>query len=142
MTTSVLVLRETGVPPYSVRNARQTLAPIAASQQVRRTVNGDAIDLSASQFRKYRSTVTCTDQQPPAFGGLYPGQQIEVDCISELAYETSTGGADRTVVPGSSREEGEFTFYRPRLTMLVMSFEMSTDEYPADVSWTLELEEV
>lgn len=140
--TTVLVLDGMGVPPYSARGIKQTLAPISAAQQVRRTVNGELLDFSSSQFRKYQSTITCTDQQAPALNGIWPGQVLTVDCIFELAYETMTGGADRTVVPGSSREEDDFTFYRPRLTMRVILFETNKDEYGADCGWTLELEEV
>lgn len=140
--SDVLTLSGIGVPPYSARGASQTLEPIQAAQQLRRTVNGDLIDLSRPEFRKYRSTISCADQQPPAIDGVWPGRVVTVDCITELSYRTSGGAPARSVVPGSSRTEGDYTLYRPRLTMRVVSFSQDTDEYGATVSWSLELEEL
>lgn len=141
--TTVLTITALGLPPYSTRGASQTLQPIDAARSMRRTVNGTLVDLSVSELRKFRSTISCTDQQPPAFNGIWPGQTVTVDCISELAYEDATGeSADRTAVSGSTRTEGSFVFYRPQLTMKVMSFRTDTDEYGAECGWTIELEEV
>lgn len=141
--TTVLVITAMGLPPYSTRGASQTLQPIAASRAARRSVNGDLIDLSVPELRKFSSTVTCTDQQPPAFNGIWPGQTVTVDCISELACaDTTDAEADRTPVSGSERTENGFIFYRPRLTMRIMDYTVDTDEAGAAVSWTIQLEEV
>ena len=139
--TTNLVLTGIGIPPYSARGLEQTLAPIESAGFFARTVDGTLVDLSATQFRKYRSTITGSDQQPPAYDGVWGGQIVSVDCIAELAYETATGGSpEKTVV--SSREEGDWTFYRPRLSMMVIDFRTITDEYGARVGWELDLEEV
>ena len=140
--SDILTLSGIGVPSYSARGASQTLEPIQASQQLRRTVNGELIDISRPEFRKYRSRVSCADQQPPAVDGVWPGQVVTVGCISELSYLTAGGSPARMPVSGSSRTEGAYTFYRPSLTMRVVSFSQDTDEYGAQVSWSLELEEV
>jgi len=140
--SDVLTLSGIGVPPYSARGASQTLEPIQASQQLRRTINGELIDISRPEFRKYRSKISCADQQPPAVDGVWPGQVVTVGCISELSYLTSGGSPARTPVAGSSRTEGAYTVYRPSLTMRVVSFSQDTDEYGAETSWSLELEEV
>jgi hypothetical protein len=140
--SDVLTLSGIGVPPYSARGASQTLEPIQASQQLRRTVNGELIDISRPEFRKYRSTISCAEQQPPAVDGVWPGQVVTVGCISELSYLTAGGSPARTPVTGSSRTEGAYTFYRPSLTMRVVTFSQDTDEYGAETSWSLELEEV
>jgi hypothetical protein len=140
--SDVLTLSGLGVPPYSARGANQTLEPIEAARQLRRTINGELIDLSRPEFRKYRSTISCADQQPPAVDGVWPGRVVTVDCISVLSYRTSGGTPARAVVPGSLYTEGDYTFYRPQLTMRVVSFSQDTDEYGAAVSWSLELEEV
>ena len=140
--SDVLTLSGIGVPPYAARGASQTLEPIQAAQQLRRTVNGALIDLSRPEFRKYRSTISCADQQPPAIDGVWPGQVLTVGCIAELSYKTSGGTPARSIVPGSPRNEGDYTLYRPSLTMRVVSFSQDTDEYGATVSWSLELEEV
>lgn len=150
--TSVLVLSGMGVPPYSIRGAQQQLQPIQAAVQLHRTVNGSLTDFSEDQFQKYASTISCTDQQPPALAGQWPGRQtLTVDCIAELgiALDTDLDATDdptsidgRTVVTGSWRTEGDFGFYRPQLTMLVTAFTLTKDEYGATTQWSLSLEEV
>jgi hypothetical protein len=138
--TTLLVIAGPGVPPYSARGLRQTLEPIAASQVQQRTVNGRLVNLSPTQMRKFRSEISCSDQQAPALNGVYPGDELVVDCVVELAYPTATGTADRPIV--ESRVEGDFTFYRPRLTFLVVEYQIDRDEYGAVVQWHLSLEEV
>jgi hypothetical protein len=137
---TLLALFGIGVPPYSARGLTQTLEPIGQASNVARTVNGDLIDLSVSSFRKYKSTITGSDQQPPACDGLWPGKQVVVDCIPELAYPVG-GIAQRPDVSGSSREESNFVFYRPQLVMVVIAFSTSKDEYGAVTGWTMNLEE-
>lgn len=139
---TVLRLEGMGVPPYSARGLSQSLTPIQGAGQVLRTINGTLVDFSGTQFRKFQSRITGGDQLPPAVNGVWPGQLLTVDCITELAYETSTGGTDRAPVPGSERTEGDWSYYRPRLEMRVMAFEVTRDEYGAQVSWALDLEEV
>ena len=46
---------------YSARTISQSLAPIAASVSLARTINGALVDLSDPAFRKLRSTITCSD---------------------------------------------------------------------------------
>ena len=140
--SDVLTLSGIGVPPYSARGASQTLEPIASSQQMRRTINGELIDISRPEFRKYRSRISCAEQQPPAVDGVWPGQVLTVGCISELSYRTAGSTPSRNMVAGSSRTEGDYTFYRPSLHMRVVAFSQDTDEYGAETSWSLELEEV
>ena len=140
--SDVLTLSGIGVPPYSARGASQTIEPIGSSQQMRRTINGELIDISRAEFRKYGSTISCADQQPPAVDGVWPGQVLMVGCISELSYRTAGSNPSRNMVAGSSRTEGHYTFYRPSLTMRVVSFSQDTHEYGAEVSWSLQLEEV
>lgn len=140
MTDTLLVLSGMGIAPYSARGLTQTLQPIAQAAQQRRTVNGDLVDLSAAQFRKYRSTITCTDQNAPQLEGIWPGVELVVDCVQELSFETMTGAPAREAA--ATREQDGVTWYRPRLTMLVTDFQVQTDEYGAAVGWTLSLEEV
>jgi hypothetical protein len=139
-----LRLEGMGIPPYSARGLAQTLAPIAGSTQMRRTVNGALRDVADPLFRKYQSTITGGDMDPPALEGIWPGMVLTVDCIPELSFEgePSTGGFTREAVPGSTREANGFTFYRPRLIMLVTGFNVNRDEWEATLSWSLALEEV
>lgn len=139
---TLLVISGDGMPPFSVRGITQALEPIEAARNLRRTINGSLIDLSAAQFKKYRSTISCEDMDSPAFDAVDIGDTITVSCIAELAYKTSGGSPSRTVVSGSSRTASGFTFYRPQLVMKVTGKSQETNEYEVVVSWTLELEEI
>ena len=140
--STLLTLVGVGVPPYSARGLTQTLEPIEASVQLRRTVNGALADLSYEPFRKYKSTISCQDQEPPAVDSIWPGQVVTVECVAELSFPTAGSGPARPAVVASERAEGAFTFYRPILSMRVTGFSVSRDEYGAAVSWQLQLEEV
>jgi hypothetical protein len=133
-----LVIAGIGLPAASIRGVTQTLEPIGAAAQLMRTVNGALVDVSAAAFRKYASTIRCSDQAPPALDGLWPGQLVTVDCVAELVHAVG-GSAARAVV--ESRVEDGFVFYRPRLAMRVLSFDLDRDEWGAIVAWTLVLEE-
>lgn len=138
---TLLSISGQGISPYSARGLTQTLEPIQQASNTVRTANGGLLDISASQFHKFRSVITCTDQNAPAFEQLWPGTVITVDCAAELSYKTSGGTPSRSVVSGSSRVEGAYTLYRPQLTMVVLDYSTSADEWNADVQWTLTLEE-
>lgn len=139
--TTILRLHGIGVPPYSARNLSDNLRPIGQAKQLYRTVNGRLVDFSVPQFRRYAISIACTDQDPPACDGVWPGQQIIIDCVSELCYAESTAGPSREVVPGSERTADGFIFYRPRLTVLVTDFNIGKAEYGASVPWQLDAEE-
>jgi hypothetical protein len=66
---------------------------------------------------------------------------VTVDCVAELSHPLASTPS-RPIVPGSSRPEGDFVFYRPRLQMLVTGFSVNKDEYGAAVQWQMDLEEV
>ena len=131
--------------PYSARGLSQTLDLFMDSPfgtQIRRDINGGMLDLTYDQFRKYKSVISCTDQQAPAFDGARQGQIVQVDCAIELSYLTSGGSPNRAVVSGSSRIEGDYTFYRPSLTMMVINFNKSFEEWESIYQWSLELQEI
>jgi hypothetical protein len=139
--STALVLSAMGVPLYSARGLSQTLEPIDAAANMRRSINGILTDVAHAQFRKYKSKISCADMRVPALDGIWPGMTIVVDCVAYLSYPTG-GSPQRTVISGSSFIEGAHTFYRPRLTMMVMANTAQTDEWDATVSWELDLEEV
>ena len=134
---TLLVISGPGIPLYAARGLTQTLDPIDASVNTARTVNGTLIDLSPHQMRKYTSTISCTDVDAPALDGIWPGMALTVDCVAELGYPTASGTPQRPVVPGSERVVGGYTYYRPRLEMLVTKYSVSVDEYGAEVHVTL-----
>jgi hypothetical protein len=137
---TLLALSGIGVPPYSARGLSQSLEPIDIAANLQRSINGALIDLSSPSFRKYKSTITGNDQRPPSCDGVWPGRQVVVDCIAELAFADG-GAAQRPIVAGSDYSEAGFTYYRPQLTMVVTGFQLTTDEWGAAVGWTLTLEE-
>jgi|ERR1700687_511856 len=142
MVDTILIISGPGLSPYSARGLTQTFEPIPASIHLERDVNGNLVDLSIPAMRKYKSKVTCTDVNAPSFGGVWPGLVVTVDCVFELSYPTTTPSLkDRTDVPGSSRVDGDHTFYRPRLTMVVVNFNDSDEEYAENNGWELDLEE-
>ena len=139
---TLLVISGQGIADYSCRGATQTLDPIDSSAALARTVNGTLIDLSPSQMRKYKSEITCEDVEAPALDGIWPGMQLQVDCLAELGYLTAGGTPQREVVPGSSRVVSSWTYFRPRLEMRVMQYTVSRDEYGHMTAWSLSLEEM
>jgi hypothetical protein len=139
---TLLVLSLGGVPLYSARDIEQTLEPIRAAGNARRTINGLLVDLSTTKFRKYESKIRCSDVEAPALDGVYPGMTLTVDCVAELVYKTTGGSPSRTVVSGSTRTVGAYTIYRPRLTMMVLGLNQRLGEAEHETRWELELEEV
>ena len=136
-----LVLDGVGVQPYSARGLSQTLTPIQQAAPPKRTVNGKLKDIGLAQFKKYASTISCTDQAPPVFDGAWPGLQVTVDCVVPFSRVTAAA-PERPIVPDSEYEDGGFTLYRPRLIMRIMTFDVQKDEYGAAISWNMTLEEV
>lgn len=138
-----LTLSGDGVQPYATRGAMQTLNPIQQASQLDRTVNGKLVDLSFDTgFQKFASTISCSDQTAPAFERSWPGLEVTVGCVQELSYKTAGGSPSRPVVADSQRVEGDYTFYRPSLTMRVVNYTTQTDEFGSVVSWSMQLEEV
>lgn len=141
---TLLVINGPGISPFSARGLKQTLDPIDAAGVFGRTVNGQLINLSppaASGFQKYKSTISCTDQDPPAFDGVWPGTVLQVECAAELGYHTATGAPTRDVVAGSERTASSWTYYRPSLTMVVIKYTVEQDEWGKASGWQLDLEE-
>ncbi len=138
---TVLGISGAGIPTYSARGLHQTIEPISVGVNVRRTVNGLLVNLAPLQFAKYKSRITGSDVDPPAVDGIFPGEPLTVDCIAELSFLTGAA-AQRPAVPNSERTDGAWTFYRPQLEMMVVGFSLDTDEWGAQVAWSLDLEEI
>lgn len=137
---TLLTLSGVGVAPYSARGLSQSLEPISQASQLVRTINGALIDISAPQFRKYRSSISCSDHQAPALSGIWPGMEVTVECVCELGI--GDGSAERPAVTGSTYTDGGITYYRPVLQMRVTGFNQTKDEYGHVTSWQLDLEEI
>ncbi len=139
---TILVISGMGSMLYQARGLTQTLSVVGEAKQMERTVNGTLLDLSAPQFRKYESKIDCSDVYAAPLDGIWPGMEVTVDCALSLAYLTGRAGSpERDVVPGSSWTEGNYTFYRPRLTMLVQSVDPRFDEWKCQNGWSMDLVE-
>jgi len=69
---TLLVMSTIGVPLYSARGLTQTLTPVSEAKPTpRRTINGELRWLGLTQMQKYESTISCTDQEAPAFVWLH-----------------------------------------------------------------------
>jgi hypothetical protein len=142
--TSDTLLRISGFGTmlYQARGLTQTLTVIKAASQLERTVNGALADISNPIFRKYVSKITCTDIHVPPLDNVWPGMIVTIDCAASLCYVTGTPGSPaRPVV--ATWVQGNFTFYRPRLTMRVAETpSVHFEEWKHDVVWELDLEEI
>jgi hypothetical protein len=140
---TLLQISGLGTLLYQARGLTQTLEVIGAAKQQERTINGVLVDISNPQFRKYASKISCTDSAAPPLDNLWPGMTVYVDCAAELCYLTGNPGSPaRPEVSGSSHTEGNFTFYRPIMEMLVQNVTQHLDEWKAAIGWDLDLEEV
>lgn len=140
---TVLTISGLGGFQYQARGLLQTLTPIKQANQQVRTINGGLRDISNHAFRKYSSKITCTDINAPPLDGLWPGDEVTVDCATVLCYRTGNPGSPfKGEVSGSSWTLGAFTFYRPVLLMLVGDISIGFEEWKSDFQWELNLEEV
>lgn len=138
---TVLVISGVGFSPFSARGVTQTYAVIEAAKNFERTVNAKLVSLAPAEFKKYSCSCSCADVDVPAIDGIFPGDVVVVDWVREFSFLTDGGAPSREVVPGSLRVEGEVTFYRPRMTMLVRDHSGSSLEWEASEPWQIDLEE-
>jgi hypothetical protein len=133
------------VDPFSARAMRGTLSPIdlaKGNDKLARTVNGTLIDISAPQMRKYRLQVNGQDHNAPALDGLWVGISVVVNSHVEIGYLTSVGAPARMPVPGSTRTDGDFTYYCPQFEMRIVELQIERAEWEASVTWSLVMEEI
>ena len=139
---TLLTISGGGLPPYSARGLSETFDDIEAALYPRRTLNGTLRNLAPSQLQKVRLIITCTDQRAPKINGLRKGSIVTVNCATEIPYLTATESPAHSVVSGSSRVEGDYTYYRPSFSMMVMACPVTNAEWEASIGWEIELEEI
>lgn len=140
---TLLQISGLGTMLWQARGLTQTLAVINEAKQQERTINGVLKDISNPIFRKYSSKISCSDNTTPPLDNLWPGMLVTVHCAAELCYLTgSPGSPGRPEVSGSSYTQGNYTFYRPALNMLVGPLSLHLDEWKCVIGWDLDLEEV
>ena len=142
---SVLVISGiSGIPLFSSYNAQQDLGYIEASKNLDRDLNGNLVDLSRPELQKYTTSISANDVMfTIGMDGMWPGQQVTIDCIVEFIYGVGQSPA-YPAVPGSDYllPDGLFRSYRPRITMMIEDFSIKYDEWGARVGWTLKASEV
>lgn len=140
---SAFAIAELTISPYSVRGLTERIE-LDFEPQIVRNWNGDPIDVTPPQFKKYRVTVQVSDMDSPPLDGVFTGMTLTIDCVTEFCYETASAGGSRTAVSGSERfdTDNNLTFYRPQLDVMVESYTIDTDEAGAVVGWTLVMIEV
>jgi hypothetical protein len=117
------ILDITGIPmgDYSVRGLTMTLQPEDQSNGLQRASSGLLLDLTATQMRKFQSTITCADVQAPDFTNVWKGTPVTVVSIPDVGQ-----GNDVSVT----------------MNMLVDSWNVSRDEWGCVSNWSLSLRQV
>lgn len=149
-----LTIEGFGLTPYSARGLKQSFTLIEGAKQQRRNLDGVLRDLSRAEFRKYSTVIEGKDLDPPEFGENWPGMIVTVGWALEFAVRVSGGepmsplslpfdtSPPSMAVPGSIRYANGFLFYRPLRVMMIREFTGDFEEWPADYSWSLTLEDV
>lgn len=154
-------------PPFSARDCTQVLTPLSQGV-LRRTIGGTLMCIGGGRHRKFLSTLKGKDKAPPAFEGIWGGMILKVGCLAPLTQLISENAlslslerepvtchvydrlskiypiekVDGKTVILSPGFPGGFITYRPWLMMMVKAYHIETEEWDAEVRWSLELEEV
>jgi len=116
--TTLLSIDGIDFSDYATRNISVVLQPIATGS-LRRDVNGNLVDMTLPQFRKYRVEVLCSDHEVPNLNDIWRGKEVEVTLIPGLGVEDSSGVMT--------------------LTMMVVEWTTDRKEWEAQGSWHLVL---
>lgn len=100
-----------------------TLRPVDAGE-LARSVNGDLVDMTLDEFRKYEANIQCTDHEAPELTDVWRGKQVIVSCIPGLGVGNNTDGDILT------------------MTMMVQDWETRREDWEASTAWSLDLVEV
>jgi hypothetical protein len=107
---------------YAVRGITMLLEPIDQAGNMARDCRGQLADISLAQFRQYKVTITCKDHEAPELTDVWPGQDITITCIPGLGVANTTG--DVLIILAK-----------------VTAWNISRDEWAAEVAWQLEAEQ-
>ncbi|MCG6111564.1 MAG: Ig domain-containing protein [Paracoccus sp.] len=128
-------------PDNSATFINAELEAIGEGQQIVRDVNANLRNLGNAAFRKYRLTLSCTDNRLPPLANLWAGQVVDVDVPFTIAERGSS--PSRTAVAGTVSVIGSRVEYRPRLVMMITRAPSLSDvEWRGgSAGWSIELEE-
>jgi hypothetical protein len=122
--STVLAVTGITIPDYAVRGLKMDLQLIAANDGLRRSINGNLLDLTAPQFRKYSAVLSCEDQDVPELTDIWQGKIVTVTCIPGLG-------------PVNNPTADTLT-----LSMMVDTWSTSRAEWDALTNWTINLLEI
>jgi len=162
-----LKLGDLVIPVGAGRGITQTIN-LVDNGDLRRTVNGELLDLTRDENRKYESQISANDQKTPSLAGIWKGMQLTVECVAIIRQLVNPANTTATLirdyvtgtVVGRDINGAKVTptsviglvatfptnivmvEWRPKLVMLVSDVQISDDEYEATQSWDISLEEV
>ena len=111
---------------YAVRGLQLELAPIEPGD-LERDINGGLHDLTLTAFRKYRLTISCTDQEAPELTDVWRGKPVTVTCLPRALMGVSSGDTGETPLV---------------MSCLVDQWSNAPSEWAHQTSWQLVLLEV
>jgi len=83
--------------------------------------NGTLHDLTMTQFRKYKFTVSCTDMDAPVLDDVWKGKLVTITILPKAG-----------LAPDSEEEQQSFD-------CMLANWTVNVDEWQARTGWTLEL---
>jgi hypothetical protein len=119
---TLLAIDDIDFSQYAVRGITMTLDPIDQAKNLARDCRGQLVDISLEQFRQYKVTISCTEQEVPELTDVWPGKDITITCIPGL---------------GASNTTGDVLIILAKVT----SWNTSRDEWAASIAWQLEAEQ-
>lgn len=81
---SALEISGIAFPPGSDRFISVSVQAIGEAADMRRTVNGQLVNVARSAFRKHAVSISCSDQRPPGLAEIWPGHYVE--CIAPAPH--------------------------------------------------------
>lgn len=169
MNESNLILGMSGMPPQSARNCIQELSPVT-NGEFRKSLNGDLLFLQSHDRKRYKSVISCKDNNSPLIDSIWIGSSITVGCIQNIWQSIEPGKKQLTLmrpaVAGSvcavnnfgipikfelndnnvelykEYSETIYICFRPWLLMNVIDFCLETNEWGMTGGWKLVLEEI
>lgn len=120
--TTLLSIDGISFSDYATRGITCTVRP-EPNGNLERDWNGNLVDLTIENFRKYQVSISCTDQEAPPFSDVWKGSgPYTVSLVPEVGIFNTT---DPIMV----------------LSMYVDDWNISRDEYGAETGWQLDLRE-
>jgi hypothetical protein len=119
-TGTILALSGITLNNYSARQLTLQITPIDPGE-LAWDANGTLHDLTMTQFRKRKFTVSCTDTDAPVLDDVWKGKLVSITILPKSGFAAES-------------DEEQQTF-----ACMLSSWTVNNEEWPARVGWTLEL---